>query len=166
LIDKKKWEKRIKHILTLDNHPGHIAAGFAVGVFISFTPFFGLHIILAIIAAFLLRLNKVTCITGACVNTPMTVPAVMVASYQLGNLVMGNPGGELRLKQELSFEYAMLLLDTRGMPLLIGASIMGAIASVAAYFLCYYLVVRFRRRDETLEERTREMLETGEETDE
>lgn len=166
MIDKAKWQKRIKHILTLDNHPGHIAAGFAVGVFISFTPFFGLHIISAIVAAFIFRLNKLTCITGSCVNTPMTVPPVLVLSYKLGNMILGNPAGELQLKKEFSLQYAMKLLETRGTPLLIGTSILGAVAAIFSYFFCYYLVVKFRQKDETLAEQTMEMEKVGEELDE
>jgi hypothetical protein len=165
LIDKAKWEKRIKHILTLDNHPGHIAAGFAVGVFISFTPFFGLHTIIAIVAAFVFRLNKLTCLTGSWVNNPMSVPPVLVVSYKLGNMILGNPAGELQLKKELSWEYALNLLDAHGTPILIGTSILGAVAAILSYFLCYYLVVRFRQKDESLAEQTMEMEETGEDPD-
>ncbi|HOI17880.1 MAG TPA: DUF2062 domain-containing protein, partial [Geobacteraceae bacterium] len=84
MINKEKWKKRIREILSLDSHPGHISIGFAVGVFISFTPFFGTHTPLALAAAFLLRVNKVTCLTGAWVNTPLTVVPVLIASYELG----------------------------------------------------------------------------------
>ena len=87
MLDKEIWKKRFKEILSLDTPPGHIAAGFAVGVFISFTPFFGIHTALAIAAAFLLRLNKLTCITGAWVNTPLTVVPVLGLSYKLGRLL-------------------------------------------------------------------------------
>lgn len=166
MIDKKKWIKRTKHILTLDNHPGHIAAGFAVGVFISFTPFFGLHMLIAIIAAFVFRLNKLTCITGSCVNTPMTVAPVLVISYKLGRFLLGYYPGELHIKQELSWQYALKLIDKHGASLLLGTSILGLFAAVLAYFICYYLVVRFRRKDESQAELTREMEVVGEELDE
>lgn len=166
MIDRAKWEKRIKHILTLDNHPGHIAAGFAVGVFISFTPFFGLHMIISIIAAFVFRLNKLTCITGSWVNTPMTVAPVLVVSYKLGSTLLGNPAGELHLRQELSWQYALKLLDKQGTSLLLGTSILGFVAAILSYFLCYYLVVKFRRKDESLAEQTLEMEEVGEDIDE
>jgi uncharacterized protein len=166
LIDRAKWEKRIKHILTLDNHPGHIAAGFAVGVFISFTPFFGLHTIISIIAAFVFRLNKLTCITGSWVNTPMTVAPVLVVSYKLGSTLLGNPARELHLRQELSWQYALKLLDKQGTSLLLGTSILGLVAAILSYFLCYYLVVKFRRKDESLAEQTSEMEEVGEDIEE
>jgi len=165
LIDKEKWKKRLKHILTLDNHPGHIAAGFAVGVFISFTPFFGFHTAIAIVAAFLFRLNKLTCITGSLVNTPMTVPPVLVVSYKLGRILLGRTPRELHLKHELSWQYALQLLDKQGISILLGTSIIGIVAAIIAYFFCYYLVVRFRRKDEALAELTREMEEVGEDMD-
>ncbi len=162
MIDKEKWKKRLREILSMDSHPGHISAGFAVGVFISFTPFFGLHTPMAIVAAFLLRVNKVTCITGAWVNNPLTVFPVLVASYELGEAILGRPAQQLALK-DLNFSFALELLDTHGLPLLIGTSLIGFMAALVSYALLYYLIVRFRRRDETLNELTEEMEVTGEE---
>ncbi|MFZ3208961.1 MAG: DUF2062 domain-containing protein [Geobacteraceae bacterium] len=157
MLDKEKWKKRCKEILSLDNHPGHIAAGLAVGVFISFTPFFAFHTALALASAFIFRLNKVTCITGAWVNTPLTVVPVLALSYKLGDLLRGLPPVELNLKG-LEWQH----LKGYAASILLGASILGFIAAVIAYFLCYYLVVRFRQKDETLAEMTQEMEETGE----
>jgi len=145
-------------ILSLDSHPGHIAAGFAVGVFISFTPFFGLHTPLAIAAAFILRLNKLTCITGAWINTPITVIPILGLSYKLGRILRGLPPGELHLKG-LEWQY----LEKHATSLLLGSSILGFIAAILSYFACYYLVVRFRQKDESLAELTQEMEVVGEE---
>ena len=166
MIDKVIWKKRIKHILSLDNHPGHIAAGFAVGVFISFTPFFGFHTTIALVAAFLFRLNKLTCITGSLVNTPLTVPPVLVVSYKLGRVLLGRSPQNLHIRNELSWHYALKLLDKQGTYLLLGTSIIGLLAAFLAYFLCYYLVVRFRLKDESLLESTMEMEEVGDDLDE
>jgi hypothetical protein len=38
--------------------------------------------------------------------------------------------------------------------------------AVAGYFLCYWLIVRFRKQDEALAELTQEMEATGESLDE
>ena len=162
LLNKEKWKKRFKDILSLDSHPGHISAGFAVGVFISFTPFFGIHTPMAIAAAFLFRLNKITCLTGAWVNTPLTVVPILGFSYKLGRLLSGCPPGELHVRHELTWSYARELLHRHGTSLLLGSSILGFLAAVVAYFLCYFLVVKFRRKDESLAELTREMEEVGE----
>ncbi len=141
----------------MDNHPGHIAAGFAVGVFISCTPFYGLHTLLAIVAAFVFRLNKLTCITGSWVNTPLTVIPVTALSYKVGRVLLGHSPQELHIT-----EFSWQFLKTHASSLILGSSILGFGAAVIAYFLCYYLVVRFRRKDVALAAMTREMEEVGE----
>jgi uncharacterized protein (DUF2062 family) len=161
MLDINLWKERAKKILSLDSHPRHIAAGFAVGVFISITPFFGIHTPMAIAAAFIFRLNKLTCITGAWVNTPLTVLPVLGLSYKLGRVLRGLPPTELRIK---GFEWEHLKVYAKS--LLLGSSIIGFVLAVISYFLCYWLIVRFRKRDETLEELTREMEATGEALDE
>src|SRR6185369_5769938 len=117
MVKINKLKHQFKTILSLDSHPGHISVGFAVGNFISFTPFFGLHTPIAIALAFLFRLNKVACITVAWVNT----------------------------------------LQPYAKSILLGSSIVGFIAAIASYFLCYWLVTFFRRKDAALKELTREM---------
>ncbi|MGA7826958.1 MAG: DUF2062 domain-containing protein [Geobacteraceae bacterium] len=164
MVDTVKWKKRIRSLLTLDSHPGHISAGFAVGVFISFTPFFGLHSILAITAAFILRINKVTCLTGSWVNTPFTVFPVLMAGYRLGEHILGHQPEKIILK-DLSLSYAMELLQTHGAPLLIGTSLFGFAAALVSYAVLYYIIVRFRRKDDTLDFLTKEMEKIGEELD-
>jgi uncharacterized protein (TIGR03546 family) len=157
MINIEKLKQKFKTILSLDSHPGHISAGFAVGVFISFTPFYGLHTPLAIALAFLFRLNKLTCITGAWVNTPLTFVPILVASYNLGRILRGKPARDLTFK---SLEWHHLQPYAKS--ILLGSSIIGFVAAVAGYFICYWLVVVFRRRDAGLVEMTREMEEVGE----
>jgi uncharacterized protein len=160
MINIDKIKLQFKKMLSLDAHPGHISAGFAVGVFISFTPFFGLHTPLAIALAFLFRLNKVTTITGAWVNTPLTVVPVLVASYNLGRILRGKPAREI-IFTSLDWH----TLQPYAKSILLGSSIIGFIAAVTAYFVCYWLVTFFRRKDAALKEITREMEEVGEELD-
>jgi uncharacterized protein (DUF2062 family) len=158
MISTDKLKHKFKEILSLDLHPGHISLGFAVGVFISFTPFFGLHTPLAIALAFIFRLNKLTCITGAWINTPFTVVPVLAASYNLGRFLRGEPAKALVLK---GMEWHDL--QPYATSILLGSSILGFVAAVASYFLCYWLVTVFRRKDAGLKELTREMEEVGEE---
>ena len=158
MLNKELWKERFRKILSLDSHPRHIATGFAVGVFISFTPFFGIHTPMAIAAAFIFRLNKLTCITGAWVNTPLTVFQLLGCSYKLGRVLRGLPPMELHVK---SLEWHCL--KKYAASLLLGSSILGFFAALLAYFLCYYLVVRFRQKDEALAEATQEMEQVGEE---
>ena len=157
-IDKIK--KQFKKILSLDAHPGHIATGFAVGVFISFTPFFGLHTPLAVALAFIFRLNKLTCITGAWVNTPLTVFPVLAGSYKLGETLLGNKPALFRVT---TLEWSSL--KQYASSIILGSSIIGFFAALAGYALCYWLVVAFRKNDPALKQITEEMEVVGEELD-
>jgi uncharacterized protein len=160
LLNKEIWKERFRKILSLDSHPRHIATGFAVGVFISFTPFFGFHTPMAIAAAFLFRLNKLTCITGAWINTPITIIPVLGLSYKLGRILRGRPPVELHIK-----DLEWLTLKKHAASLVLGSSIIGFVFAIVAYFICYWLIVRFRKKDEALAELTREMEATGEALD-
>ena len=158
MFDKKKWKKRIKTILSLDSHPGHISAALAVGVFISFTPFFGAHLIMAIAAAFIFRLNKLACITGTWLNNPFTVVPATALSYKLGRVMLGQPAVKITIKG-LDWHF----VKQHATSLILGSSVIGFIAAVISYFICYYLIVSFRQKDETLKEIAEEMEEVGEE---
>jgi len=156
-MTREQLKQRMKAILALDSHPGHIAAGFAVGVFISFTPFFGLHTPIAIAAAFLLRLNRLATITGAWINTPLTVGPALVASFKLGRFLRGLPPKPIVFRH---LEWQELKVYSKS--LLLGSSVIGIVAALVAYFVCYWLVIRFRRKDAGLAELTEESLITGE----
>lgn len=155
-MTKAQLKQRMLAILALDSHPSNIAAGFAVGVFIGCTPLFGIHTALAVTAALVFRLNKLTTITGSWVNTPLTVLPILTASYSLGEFLLG------RKPQPVSFhsldwhhlkEYAAALF--------IGSALIGLVAALISYALCYWLVIRFRRKDPGLSELTNESLLTG-----
>lgn len=166
MIPKEKLKKHFKTIMSLDSHPGHIAAGFAVGVFISFTPPIpGMHTALAVIIAFVFRLNKLTCLTGTWVNSPITVVPSMILSNKLGKWILGvHVKSDLKIR---NMDWATLkdVMLHHSKPLLLGCSIIGFLAAIAAYFGCYWLVVFFRRKDAAIAEMTREMEVVGEELD-
>jgi len=163
MINKEKLKQQFKTIMSLDSHPGHIAAGFAVGVFISFTPPIpGLHTGLALAVAFLFRLNKITCLAGSWINSPITVVPSMILSYKLGAVILQCKTTELRVR---NLDWASLkgVMLHHSKPLLLGCSIIGFFAAIIAYFVCYRLVVYFRRKDAAMAEMTREMEVVGEE---
>lgn len=147
-------------MLALDNHPGHIATGFAIGVFISITPFIGLHTVMAVMAAFTFRLNKLTTITGAWINTPITVPPVLIACYKLGAWLLGETARPFNVTS-LEWDY---LKDFAG-ALMLGSAVIGLMAALAGYGFCYWLIIRFRRNTPVMAELTRESILAGEDLD-
>lgn len=135
----KDMKKLLAAMLALDNHPRHIATGFAIGVFIGITPFIGLHTLMAVMAAFTFRLNKLTTITGAWANTPFTTPPVLIASYKLGAWLLGETARPFNITT-LEWHY---LKDFAG-ALLLGSAVIGLAAAILGYGLCYWLVVRYK----------------------
>jgi len=75
------WAHRISRL------PGSnyaISAGIAFGAAISFTPFVGLHLVLAGVLAWLFRANILASAIGTLVGNPWTFPFIWLWIYQLG----------------------------------------------------------------------------------
>jgi hypothetical protein len=75
-------------MLGSDSPPEIVAASFAIGVAISFTPLIGLHWIIALILAIILRLNKVDMLLGTLVVNPLTLPAVAAVAIPIGRFLL------------------------------------------------------------------------------
>jgi uncharacterized protein len=67
----RRWLEQLLH--THDT-PQRTAAAFALGVFFGFSPFLGLHTILGLAFAFVLRLNRVAVLLGVYSNLPWILP--------------------------------------------------------------------------------------------
>jgi uncharacterized protein (DUF2062 family) len=76
----------------LPDPPHRIARGVAMGVFCSFTPFYGLHLVLAAALSFLIRGNILAALLATFVGNPITFPAIAALSVTLGHWMLGMPG--------------------------------------------------------------------------
>src|SRR5215210_95375 len=82
----------LRRLLAIDDPPERTALAFSIGIFIAFSPFLGLHTIMATALAFIFRFNKVAIYTGTFVNNPfLTLVPIILASYGIGALVLGRP---------------------------------------------------------------------------
>src|ERR687884_176427 len=80
----------LRRLLAIDDPPERTALAFSVGVFIAFSPFLGLHTIMATLLAFLFRFNKIAIYTGTFINNPFfTLVPIILASYGIGALLLG-----------------------------------------------------------------------------
>ena len=81
-----------RRLLAIDDPPERTALAFSIGVFIAFSPFLGLHTVLATLIAFVFRFNKVAIYTGTFLNNPpLTLVPIIVASYAVGAFFLGRP---------------------------------------------------------------------------
>lgn len=79
----------LKRLIRLSGTPHNIAAGVACGAAISFTPLVGLHIVLGAALALVVRGNFLAVVAGTLVGNPWTFPFIWVASYQVGQFLLG-----------------------------------------------------------------------------
>jgi uncharacterized protein (DUF2062 family) len=88
------WRRALNYIRhrlqRLPDTPHKIALGFACGVFISFTPLFGLHFVAAALLAIIFRGNIVAAILGTFFGNPITFPFIAGFSYRLGWFLLGH----------------------------------------------------------------------------
>jgi uncharacterized protein (DUF2062 family) len=75
-------------MLGSDSPPETVAASFAIGVAISFTPLIGLHWIIALLLAVILKLNKVDVLLGTLVVNPITLPPIAAVAIPIGRFLM------------------------------------------------------------------------------
>ena len=80
----------VKRLTRLSGTPQSIACGFACGAAISFTPFIGLHIILSMLIAWLLRGHIIASVVGTVVGNPWTFPFIWLATYKVGQILLGS----------------------------------------------------------------------------
>lgn len=90
------WRRASQYVLLrmrrLPDQPSRVARGFACGVFISFTPFFGFHFIGAAVCAWLIRGNILAALLGTFIGNPMTTPFMALASLTCGRWLLGRTG--------------------------------------------------------------------------
>lgn len=142
-----------------------VARGVAVGLF------FGImfpiaQILLAALAAIVLRVNLPVAAFSTLVSNPLTFPPLYYAAYRLGALLTGGQTvtDETVIEQEVSerlieqqadvagwFSHLLDWLQTVGWPLLAGLATLAILASIAGYFLVsaawrWHTIHRWRKR--------------------
>jgi uncharacterized protein (DUF2062 family) len=133
-----------RRLLAIDDPPERTALAFSIGIFIAFSPFLGLHTIMATVIAFAFRFNKVAIYTGTFINNPfLTLVPIIIGSYAVGAFILGRPlnipdeGVEL-LKDPhlLSGEYySRLFVQSWSIvwPFAVGGTVLSVVCSVIAY---------------------------------
>ncbi|MGR3343772.1 MAG: DUF2062 domain-containing protein [Paracoccaceae bacterium] len=91
------WRRALSYVIhrlrRLPDPPYKIARGIAAGVFVCFTPFFGVHFFLAMALAFVMQGNIVAAVIATFFGNPITFPIIATLSVELGSWMLGLPGG-------------------------------------------------------------------------
>jgi uncharacterized protein (DUF2062 family) len=137
-------------LLALEDSSERLALAFAVGVFLTFTPFVGLHLLLALGFAFLLGLNRIAVLIGVFVNNPWTLVPYYAFSAYLGKHLIGLPHDLSMPKFGWSHVWhanfwGQLAHQWRAlMPMAVGSTILAFLFAVLSYPLALYAIRRGR----------------------
>ena len=146
-----------KRVLRLTASPHSIAAGVGAGVFASFTPFLGFHIMMAAAIAWLIRGNIVASAVGTVLANPITLPFMWGGSFEIGKFILdGSRSGQitpLHIGSTLAHMHIAELWGPILKPLTVGSVPLGLVFGLLFYGLVRWAVMGFR------EERRRRLAE-------
>jgi uncharacterized protein (DUF2062 family) len=169
----------VRRLTRLSGTPHNIAAGFACGLAISFTPLVGFHLLLGCLLALIVRGNFLSMVVGTLVGNPWTLPFMWLGGYEVGKLLLGAESlavaplsafqdliGQLAETAKAAGPLAMLKVlaaDLRaiGRPVLVGSIPLG----IAAGLLTYVPLVRVIAAYQEARRRRREQRRSRTETD-
>lgn len=138
----------VEMLLRVNDTPERTALAYAIGVFLAFSPFFGLHTILGIVVAFLFGLNRVAVIVGVYTNTPWTVVPFYAFATYFGRFFYQVPSDlPFHIKDMGSIEFWKKLISEWSSlwPVLIPTFIGSLILSVVLALISYPIALRFIR---------------------
>jgi uncharacterized protein len=174
------WLRAFSYIIhrlrRLPDKPHRIARGVAAGIFVSFTPLFGFHLLIAAGLAWLMRGNMVAALLATLVGNPITFPFIMAASVELGHFLLHQPDTldlpvivrsfarasielwhntrALAFGRETHWESLQWFFRRIFWPYLVGGMTPGIASALAGYYLSLPVVVAYqKRRTKKLRER-------------
>jgi uncharacterized protein (DUF2062 family) len=138
----------LRRLLSLGESPHRTALAFSIGVFLGFSPFWGLHALTGLALSFVFGLNRVAILVGVFVNTPWTMAPVASLGTALGFLIMGTRPrmvdlGEMSL---LSRDLWQAAVSDFLWPFFLGNMILAVFAAVLAYFVFRWILVQNAKR--------------------
>lgn len=140
-----KFRSLLKQVLHLRESPQRTALAFAIGVFIAFSPTYGLHTVMVLFCTWALGLNFIALMAGNIVNNPWTMVPILGATYWVGALLLGRSDSPSFDWQDLSFSAIYEQVMPYAAPFFLGGFVLSLLGAVLAYPLAYYFVSKHRQ---------------------
>jgi len=146
--------EKLRQILTLGESPHRTAMAFALGVFIAFSPSYGLHTASVFFVSWAFRLNFLALMAGNLVNNPWTFLPIVSSSLWVGLAL--NPVGPFPHIDWHGITLTILWEQFRPYlaPFVLGHLLLGLIAAATGYGLLYLAIRKLRERHATTPPRT------------
>lgn len=193
LYPKGGWGRAfeyVKHrVRRLPDTPEKISRGVWAGVFTTFTPFYGLHFVVAALIARIMRGNILAALLGTFFGNPLTYVPIAVSAMSMGHFLLGTkPDGPLDTSLGGKFAGAghdlwhnfmaiftsetadwhrlAIFFDEVFYPYMIGGLIPGVIVATIAYYISVPLIRAYQnRRRKVLRNKLAQLKKTPTNTD-
>ena len=140
----RSFRALLRQVLHLQESPQRTALAFAIGVFIAFSPLYGLHTAMVVVCTWLFGLNFVALLTGALVNNPWTIVPILGATYWTGAWLLGNTETPTFNWADLSLGGIYEQVAPYVVPFALGGFVLSLIGALLAYPIAYLLILRYR----------------------
>jgi uncharacterized protein (DUF2062 family) len=144
-----RLRRTLQMLLHLEDTPHRTAVAFGLGLWLAFFPLLGIHTGLALLIAFLFRLNRAALLVGVYFSNPWTVAPLYVAGTMLGCAVLGIPTEGLEqidwsLHGAEFYRALGATLRPYIWPFVVGNTILGVLAGVVGYVALRFVLERKR----------------------
>lgn len=137
---------KIREALHLGETPQRTALAFALGVFIAFTPTYGLHTASVVFLAWAFRLNFPAILVGSLINNPWTVVPILGATMWAGFFLLGMQDLPDVSWSDLSMTTLYETVLPFILPFTLGALTLSVLSALLAYPLGLFLISWYRKR--------------------
>jgi uncharacterized protein len=144
------WLRRkVAVLLQVDDTPHRIALAFGIGVWLAFFPILGIHTGLALLIAYLFRLNRAAMIVGVYLSNPWTLAPLYMAGTLLGCEIFGiSDEGLSAIDWHLhgrAFYHALFeSLRPYVWPFVVGNTLLGVMGGIVGYVVLREILERRR----------------------
>lgn len=135
-----------QQLLHLDEPPHRTARAFATGVFITFSPPYGLHMLMVLFCAWAFRMNLLALGAGAFLNTPWTLVPTLGFSLWIGCLLLGIPFPTSLDWSDTSPSGILMQVMPYLWPFMLGSLLLSMVAAAAAYPIALSVITRLKAR--------------------
>jgi uncharacterized protein (DUF2062 family) len=144
VISLTDFRSMFRQILHLRESPHRTALAFAVGVFIGFSPTYGLHMVMVAFCTWAFGLNFVALLAGAFLNNPWTLVPILGATFWTGALLMGGIELPAFRWDNLTAHGIYDQVMPYAAPFFVGGLALSVLGALVSYPFAYYLISKYR----------------------
>jgi len=146
MVSLSQIRAHLVRLLHLKESPQRTALAFAIGVFIAFSPTYGLHTLSALFCAWAFRLNVVALMAGALITNPWTLVPVLGATLWTGVQLTGLPDVPSANWSDLGIMAFYEQIRPYAAPFFLGGFVLSAIGAAVSYPVAYLVISTHRGR--------------------